>query len=69
MGGGFALDLGAKAILPRLERADRSVETGGLKDTLTDVQNTAAADTLKSSLNHHKAKIGSQVTLGLSHAF
>jgi hypothetical protein len=69
LGGGFALDLGGKVLLPQVEKSSAQATSPGLKDTLSEAQKEASADSLISSLNHHKSKVGSQVYLGLSYAF
>jgi hypothetical protein len=68
LGGGFALDLGGKVLLPQVEKANTKTATPFLKDTLSPSQKDASADALKSTLNHHKSKVGSQVYLGISYA-
>lgn len=68
LGGGFALDLGGKVLLPQVEKATTNAKTPVLKDTLSPSQKEASADALKSTLNHHKSKVGSQVYLGISYA-
>jgi len=69
LGGGFALDLGGKVILPQVEKANAKAATPGLKDTLSETQKESSAEALKATLSHRKSKIGSQVYLGISYAF
>lgn len=68
LGGGLALDLGGKVVLPKVEKANTKASTPDIKDTLSQTQKDASADALETTLNHRKSAIGSQVYLGISYA-